>query len=96
MKLETHLDHAAALNIYTDAGYPFPRIPPPANTVYHHFEVDGDPAVIINQTGFQRLPTDNEEEVNGCIVIIARHYKPGGKAGAVDFLERYVREMLEI
>jgi hypothetical protein len=71
IKIAAILDHDQALWLYRQAGHDYPTIPKGCNTFTHHFTTaEGHPAVIINQTGFTRELTDNEQQVNGCTVYM--------------------------
>lgn len=95
MKILTCLDHKQSLAAYTAAGHGFPAIPEGMNTVWHHFTMtDGTPAIIINQRGMTPIAADNEEEVNGCSLLIAREVENEDYARSV--LEKTIKEILEI
>jgi hypothetical protein len=67
------LDHATAHDIVTAAGKTPPKIPSGYNTVTMMFRLDdGTPAMCVNQRGFERIASDNEHEVNGCLVLLLR------------------------
>lgn len=64
-------EHASALKILAAAGLPIPIIPDGCNTVESSFTCAGGArALVINQTGFQRELRDNEQEVNGCSILV--------------------------
>ena len=87
------LDHNKSLKIYREAGFDFPVIPEGMNTFHQHFKTtDGDNAVIVNQTGFSRILADNEEPVNGCLVIVALDAPDDVTARAA--LEHFLDDML--
>jgi hypothetical protein len=95
IKIGVCLDHKEALKIYTDAGGAYPVIPPKKNTVWRYFaDADGRLAVIINQRGFAPVASDNEEEVNGCLV--AKVLDDVSWDVAWNALEKWVTEQLEI
>ncbi len=95
MKIGVNITHAEALAAYTAAGHAFPTIPAGKNTIWHHFTtVDGLPAVILNQRGMTPEATDNEQEVNGCLLAIALE-APTPEAGQ-QALEGWVQDMLEL
>lgn len=93
MQISTELDHTKALSIYQAAGHPFPAIPAGANTRTEPFiTTNGLPAVLVNQRGFSPIATDNEEQINGCMVLQA--VDPAAKtnpelaiSNLLDFLE---------
>ena len=63
------------------------------NTFHQHFKTaEGDDAVIVNQTGFQRQLLDDEEPVNGCSVIVALDADDDVTARAA--LEHFLDDML--
>jgi hypothetical protein len=72
MKIAVAFAHTDAVRILSEAGQPIPRIPAGCNTISQHFTTaDGQPALVINQTGFAPTQADNEEECNGCMIAIA-------------------------
>ena len=89
------LDHHQSLAPFTEAGHPYPSIPSGKNSIWHHFvTVDGYHAVIINQSGFMPRASDNEEQPNGCTLIVALN--PPDAAAARATLEAQVRELLKL
>jgi hypothetical protein len=95
MQLGTIIDHKQSLAAYTAAGFAFPSIPSGKNTIWHHFETaEGDHAVIINQRGQAPIASDDEQEVNGCSLLVA--IDPPDAVTARATLERAVRELLEL
>lgn len=65
------LEHAAADRLLAAAGWQIPAIPAGCNTVEFPFTTaDGRRALAVNQRGFAPRASDNEEEVNGCLVLI--------------------------
>lgn len=95
MKIGTILDHATALAAYQAAGFSFPEIPPGMNTVWHHFDdQDGTPCIIVNQRGHIPTAEDNEEQVNGCSLLVAVDAPDPDTARAT--LERAVHTLLEL
>ncbi|OHD24595.1 MAG: hypothetical protein A2Y38_01345 [Spirochaetes bacterium GWB1_59_5] len=64
-------DHATADQILAAAGWKVPAIPAGCNTVAFPFTTKGGArALAINQRAFQRELKDNEQEVNGCSVLV--------------------------
>jgi hypothetical protein len=93
MKIGVTITHAEAARILTDAGVPVPRIPAGFNTISQHFTTaEGQPALVINQTGFAPTQADNEEECNGCTVAIVIDAAP--QAEAVAALEQWLKTIL--
>lgn len=91
--ITVNLDHAESLAAYTAAGHPYPAIPAGKNTVWHRIvTTDGKPALLANQRGFARRLSDDEEEVNGCTLLVAND-APDAESGYAA-LERFVLEML--
>lgn len=71
IKIGIILDHKEALAIYTASGHDYPTIPDGCNTLEKSFRTpDGKHALLVNQRGFSPIASDNEEEVNGCLVFI--------------------------
>ena len=97
MQIGVEIDHRKAIAIYREAtGDPraYPRIPDGCNTFWRHFHTaDGLPAVIINQRGHARLPTDGDAELSGCSVAIA--LDASNEEEAIDALDAWLREMLQ-
>jgi hypothetical protein len=74
MKCGVEIDHRKAIAMYraVKGSGAYPRIPEGCNTNWEHFTtVEGQPAIIINQRGFERRPTDGHEQINGCSVVVA-------------------------
>lgn len=93
MKIAVTIHHAEAARILTDAGVPVPRIPKGCNTISQHFvTAEGQPALVINQTGFAATQADNEEECNGCTVAIV--LDPVTESEAVATLEQWLQTIL--
>ena len=93
MKIIVNLDHNESLEIYQAAGFDYPEIPPGMNTYQHFFKTtDGNNAIILNQTGFSRTQSDNEEEVNGCSLFVILD-APNDNIARI-FLERFADNML--
>lgn len=64
-------DHASAVKVLSAAGLQPPAIPTGCNTVSAPFTTAGGArALAVNQTGFAREQRDNEQEVNGCSVLV--------------------------
>lgn len=64
-------DHATAAKILAAAGFNVPAIPKGCNTVEFPFTTKGGSrALAFNQSGFQRALQDDEQEVNGCAVLV--------------------------
>ena len=64
-------DHARAVAAIRAAGYFPPVIPDGYNTDLLGIRLPGgEPALAINQTGFQRIRADNEEQVNGITLVV--------------------------
>lgn len=94
MKIAVAIHHADAARILHDAGVPIPRIPTGCNTTSQHFTTaDGQPALVVNQTGFAPTQADNEEECNGCAVAIV--LDPVPQAEAIATLEQWLETMLK-
>ena len=94
MTISAELDHHRALAHFTAAGHAFPAIPPGKNTVWHHFTLpDGSPAVLVNQSGLIPTAADNEEQVNGCSLIVALDAPSEDAARAA--LEAALADLLE-
>jgi hypothetical protein len=71
VELEIHSTHSDADRILEESGWKIPEIPDGCNTALFYFETkDGLQALAINQRGFAPLAKDNEQEVNGCTVMI--------------------------
>jgi hypothetical protein len=71
LKIGINLDHAESLAAYQAAGHGYPAIPTGKNSVWYHFTTtDGRCAVILNQTGFAPQASDNEEQINGCMLAV--------------------------
>ena len=93
MKIAVIIHHAEAARILTDAGVPVPRIPAGCNTISQHFTTaEGQPALVINQTGFAATQADNEEECNGCSVAIV--LDPVPQSEVVAALEQWLQTIL--
>lgn len=94
IKISALLDHDNSLAVYMAAGHPYPKIPDGKNTCIYHFVTnEGHPAVLINQTGFARELEDNEEQVNGCSLLIATEDPDNTKTR--EALENAVNILLE-
>ena len=95
MKIAIITRHNEAASILRDAGVSIPKIPAGCNTISQHFKTaEGQPALVINQTGFAPLQSDNEEECNGCLVAIAlnAHLSPEAAAAGLDlWLEEFLK-----
>jgi len=95
MKIGTIIDHSQALAAYTAAGFSFPAIPAGKNTVWHHFDdANGNHCVIVNQSGQTPLASDNEQQVNGCSLLVA--IDPPNAETARATLELAVHELLDL
>lgn len=71
MAVRVILDHATACRMIREAGHEPPRIPAGCNTCTMLLRLrSGEPALAINQTGWAPIATDNEHEVNGCLLLI--------------------------
>ena len=93
MKIAVTLHHTEAARILTDAGVSVPRIPTGSNTISQHFTTaDGQPAIVINQTGFTPTQADNEEECNGCTVAIV--LDPVPQSQAIAALDQWLQTIL--
>lgn len=67
------LDHATACDIVITAGHATPIIASGYNTATLQFRLtDGTPAMCINQSGWARRASDDEGDVNGCLVLMIR------------------------
>lgn len=65
------LSHADTVAKLADDGYNPPTIPPGCNTVsWYYQDQAGNQCLVINQSGFARELQDNEQEVNGCFILI--------------------------
>lgn len=65
------MDHATACDLIRSAGREPPKIPAGCNTVTMLLRLaDGLPALAINQTGWVPRASDDEQEVNGCMLIV--------------------------
>ena len=93
MQIAVITHHAEAAHILQDAGVPVPRIPAGCNTISQHFRTAaGQPALVINQTGFTPTQADNEEECNGCTIAIVLDAVSAAKAHAA--LDQWLQSML--
>lgn len=95
MRIGIVIDHDKALAAYQAAGHPFPAIPEGKNTVWHHFDdIDGNQCVILNQSGCVPVASDNEQQINGCSLLVA--IDPSDAETARCALERAVRKLLAL
>lgn len=95
VKIVALQSHREAVRIFEEAGHAYPTIPAGANTVWHHFMTrHGHHAVIVNQKGFVPVAEDDEQPVNGCLLLMA--FKPIDDQTAREALEKFVRDMLEL
>src|SRR5262245_33400885 len=64
-------EHSEALKALRAAGLECPTIPSGCNTVLFPFTTKGGArALAINQKGFIPVASDNEQEVNGCLLYV--------------------------
>jgi hypothetical protein len=69
--LRVHSSHADADRILAENGWQVPSIPKGCNTALFYFQTKGGlQALAVNQRGFDPKATDNEQEINGCSVLI--------------------------
>lgn len=98
MQIGITIEHRKAIAMYREAlGDPraYPRIPQGCNTYWEHFTtVDGYQALIINQRAHARMPSDGDEELNGCSVAVAVD-EPNAEQ-AKSMLDAWVRQMLPV
>ncbi len=87
--------HREAVRIFAEAGHGYPTIPAGINTVCHHFITrDGHRAVIVNQKEVIPVAEDNEEPVNGCLLLIALDSVDDQTAR--EALDKVIRDLLEM
>jgi hypothetical protein len=95
MKIGLITRHAEAASILRGAGVSVPTIPAGCNTISQHFlTAEGQPALVINQTGFAPTQADNEEECNGCMIAIALDADLTPEAAAAG-LEQWFEDFLK-
>jgi hypothetical protein len=71
VQLRVHSSHADADRILAESGWRVPQIPDGCNTALFYFQTkDGLQALAVNQRGFNPVAQDNEQQVNGCTVMI--------------------------
>jgi hypothetical protein len=69
--LRLHSSHADADRILAENGWQIPSIPDGCNTALFYFQTkEGLQALAVNQRAFAPLASDNEQEVNGCTVLL--------------------------
>jgi hypothetical protein len=69
--LRGHLSHSDADRVLAEAGWKIPEIPKGCNTVTFYFQTkEGLQALAVNQSGFAPTANDNENQVNGCMVVV--------------------------
>lgn len=100
MQFEGHtatvvLDHATAVDIMAMAGVK-PYIPEGCNTMHHRFrDSNANACAAINQRGFAPEQADNEQQVNGCMVIIVEHSANMPNAAAEQLLDNLIKTLME-
>jgi hypothetical protein len=95
VKIVALQSHHEAVRIFAEAGHGYPTIPAGINTVLHHFITrDGHHAVIVNQKEFVPVAEDNEQPVNGCLLLIA--LEPVDDQTAREALDKVIRDLLEM
>ena len=71
LPFEIHISHEECLGILRSEEISAPKIPPGCNTVEWFFRKHtGEFCMGINQSGFARELSDNEQQVNGITLII--------------------------
>jgi hypothetical protein len=72
MKIAALLHHRQCLAFLSENNLEAPTIPSGCNTIWRDLVLADDRhAVIVNQTGFKPMASDNEEQVNGLSLYIA-------------------------
>lgn len=72
MKITALLNHRQCLAFLSGNNLDYPTIPSGCNTIWRDLVLADDRhAVIVNQTGFRPMASDNEEQVNGLSLYIA-------------------------
>jgi len=69
--IRAHLSHADVVAILRTHGRDLPAIPPGCNTVSTEITLgSGERALVCVQGGFAPLASDNEQEVNGAVLLV--------------------------